>query len=70
MVAAINFLAQSPNLRKPLIVLTDCVSDAQCDMARTPSVIPIERIAGRIYLIRGQKVMLDSDLRTLWHGNS
>ena len=35
-------------------------------MARTPSVIPIERIAGRIYLIRGQKVMLDSDLAELY----
>jgi hypothetical protein len=31
-------------------------------MARSQSVIPIERIASRIYLIRGEKVMLDSDL--------
>jgi hypothetical protein len=35
-------------------------------MARTPSVIPIERIASRIYLIRGEKVMLDSDLAELY----
>ena len=30
------------------------------------SIIPVERIAGRIYLIRGQKVMLDSDLAELY----
>jgi hypothetical protein len=36
--------------------------------ARMPkrSVIPIERIASRIYLIRGEKVMLDSDLAELY----
>ena len=28
--------------------------------------IPIERIAGQIYLIRGEKVMLDSDLAKLY----
>jgi hypothetical protein len=31
-------------------------------MARQHAVIPIERIANRIYLIRGEKVMPDSDL--------
>jgi ORF6N domain len=35
-------------------------------MARGKSVIPVERIASRIYLIRGQKVMLDSDLAELY----
>ncbi len=30
------------------------------------SVIPVERIASRIYLIRGEKVMLDSDLAELY----
>ena len=35
-------------------------------MAETDSLIPIERIASQIYLIRGQKVMLDSDLATLY----
>lgn len=35
-------------------------------MARHQSVIPIERIASRIYLIRGEKVMLDSDLAELY----
>jgi hypothetical protein len=32
----------------------------------TKSLIPIERIARQIYLIRGQKVMLDADLATLY----
>ena len=31
------------------------------------SLIPIERIASSIYLIRGEKVMLDSDLADLYH---
>ncbi len=35
-------------------------------MARLHSVIPVERIASRIYLIRGEKVMLDSDLAELY----
>jgi hypothetical protein len=35
-------------------------------MARLHSVIPVERIASRIYQIRGQKVMLDSDLADLY----
>jgi hypothetical protein len=35
-------------------------------MARQHAVIPIERIANRIYLIRGEKVMLDSDLAELY----
>ncbi|MGH7815659.1 MAG: ORF6N domain-containing protein [Candidatus Binataceae bacterium] len=35
-------------------------------MAESASVIPIERIASRIYLIRGEKVMLDSDLAKLY----
>ncbi len=30
------------------------------------SLVPIERIASQIYLIRGEKVMLDSDLATLY----
>ena len=30
------------------------------------SIIPVERIASRIYLIRGHKVMLDSDLAELY----
>jgi hypothetical protein len=35
-------------------------------MSGPPPVIPIERIASRIYVIRGQKVMLDSDLAELY----
>jgi hypothetical protein len=35
-------------------------------MARPKSIIPVERIAARIYLIRGDKVMLDSDLAELY----
>jgi ORF6N domain len=35
-------------------------------MAKGKSIIPIERIASRIYLIRGEKVMLDSDLAELY----
>ncbi len=35
-------------------------------MAKTDSLIPIERIASQIYVIRGQKVMLDSDLAALY----
>lgn len=35
-------------------------------MVRPPAVIPIERIASRIYLIRGEKVMLDADLAELY----
>ncbi|MGH7814213.1 MAG: ORF6N domain-containing protein [Candidatus Binataceae bacterium] len=35
-------------------------------MTEAASVIPIERIASRIYLIRGEKVMLDSDLADLY----
>ena len=35
-------------------------------MPNPKSVIPIERIASRIYLIRGEKVMLDSDLAALY----
>jgi hypothetical protein len=30
------------------------------------AVIPVERIAARIYLIRGEKVMFDSDLAELY----
>jgi hypothetical protein len=36
-------------------------------MARASSVISVERIASRIFLIRGEKVMLDSDLAELYH---
>jgi hypothetical protein len=35
-------------------------------MTRPPPVIPPERIASRIFLIRGEKVMLDSDLAELY----
>ena len=35
-------------------------------MAKVQAVIPVERIASRIYLIRGEKVMLDSDLAELY----
>jgi hypothetical protein len=35
-------------------------------MTRAQPVVPIERIANRIYLIRGEKVMLDSDLAELY----
>jgi hypothetical protein len=35
-------------------------------MTRPQQVIPIERIASRIYLIRGEKIMLDSDLADLY----
>ena len=34
--------------------------------AKSRSVIPIERIAAQIYLIRGQSVMLDADLASLY----
>ena len=34
--------------------------------AKSQSIIPIERIASRIYLIRGEKVMLDADLAELY----
>lgn len=34
--------------------------------AKTSSIIPVERIARCVYLIRGQKVMLDSDLADLY----
>jgi hypothetical protein len=36
------------------------------DMVTAQSMIPVERIANRIYLIRGEKVMLDSDLAELY----
>src|ERR1700684_2579776 len=35
-------------------------------MTKAQSIIPVERIASRIYLIRGEKVMLDSDLAELY----
>jgi hypothetical protein len=35
-------------------------------MPRAQPFIPVERIASRIYLIRGEKVMLDSDLAELY----
>jgi ORF6N domain len=35
-------------------------------MTKPLSIIPIERIASRIYLTRGQKVMLDRDLSDLY----
>ncbi len=41
-------------------------SGRRVNMAKTNSLIPIERIASQVYLIRGQKVMLDSDLAALY----
>ena len=35
-------------------------------MLKSRSLIPIERIENRIFLIRGQKVMLDTDLAELY----
>jgi phage regulator Rha-like protein len=35
-------------------------------MAKSELIIPVERIASRIYLIRGDKVMLDGDLAELY----
>jgi hypothetical protein len=35
-------------------------------MSRDPALIPMERIERRILLIRGHKVMLDSDLAELY----
>ena len=35
-------------------------------MPKEKSIIPIERIAAQIYLIRGEQVMLDSDLAELY----
>jgi hypothetical protein len=35
-------------------------------MLKSRSLIPIERIENRIFLIRGQKVMLDADLAELY----
>ncbi|MCP4660378.1 MAG: DUF11 domain-containing protein, partial [bacterium] len=35
-------------------------------MAKADSLIPVERIASQIYLLRGEKVMLDSDLAALY----
>jgi phage regulator Rha-like protein len=35
-------------------------------MAKTHAIVPVERIASRIVLIRGQKVMLDADLAEIY----
>ena len=35
-------------------------------MTKQQAIIPVERIASRIYLIRGEKVMLDRDLADLY----
>jgi hypothetical protein len=35
-------------------------------MPKAQTIIPVERIASRIYLMRGEKVMLDSDLAELY----
>jgi hypothetical protein len=35
-------------------------------MAKAQHIIPVERIVSRIYVIRGQKVMLDADLAELY----
>lgn len=34
--------------------------------AKSESIVPVERVATQIYLIRGEKVMLDADLATLY----
>ena len=34
--------------------------------AKSQSVVPVERIAAQIYVIRGQSVMLDADLTELY----
>ena len=34
--------------------------------AKSDSIIPVERIASQIYVIRGQSVMIDSDLAALY----
>jgi hypothetical protein len=39
-------------------------------MSKKPTIIPIERIENRIYLIRGQKVMLDTDLAILFNNKA
>ena len=38
-------------------------------MPTRTSVVPVERIEAAILLIRGQKVMLDTDLAPLWRRN-
>lgn len=35
-------------------------------MVKSQSIIPVERIASRIYLMRGEKIMFDSDLAELY----
>jgi hypothetical protein len=35
-------------------------------MPKTQAIVPVERIESRILLVRGQKVMLDSDLAELY----
>lgn len=49
-----------------LIFLTPPCRHAQSRHMATQEVIPIERIASRTYLIRGERVMLDSDLAELY----
>src|SRR6266436_846797 len=39
---------------------------ARTSPASSLSIVPIEQIAGKIYLIRGAKVMLDADLADLY----
>jgi hypothetical protein len=46
------------NLRLPLI--------KNCHMTESHSIIPMERIERSILLIRGEKVMLDTDLAELY----
>ena len=36
-------------------------------MAKEKSIVPIERIAAQIYLIRSESVILDADLAELYH---
>ena len=38
----------------------------QTQFIESQSSVPLERIAQKIYLVRGQKVMLDSDLAELY----
>ncbi len=35
-------------------------------MAKAKSIIPVERVAAQMYLIRGQTVMFDADLAALY----
>ncbi len=60
-------MTSKPTRKFPITILdSDAGSCRIRRMVKAQSVIPIERIASRIYLIRGEKVMLDSDLAELY----